>query len=124
MPLVIARVLYLNAVETQHVAEALVGVRGVANFKGRAILLRLVGVLLARVATGAKVAHVAVVVGLYITRSNVLVAVQRVVAGDLILPIQHRGCRHERAAKQLAFNLGRVLAPLILHRLGKQQHHL
>ena len=99
MPLIIAGVLYLDAVVAQHVAEASVGVRGVADFKGRAILLRLVGVLLSRVATGAKVAHVAVVVGLYITRSNVLVAVQRVVTGNLILTIQHRGCRHERAAK-------------------------
>ena len=75
MPLVIAGVLYLDAVVTHHVAEAFVGVRGIANFKGRAILLRLVGVLLAGIATGTKVAHVAIVIGLYVTRRNILVAV-------------------------------------------------
>ena len=99
MPLVVAGVLYLDTVVTHHVTEALVGVRGVANFEGRAVLLRVIGVLLARIAAGAKVTYVAVVVGLYVTGCDFLVAVQRVVAGNLVLTIQHRRCRHERAAK-------------------------
>ena len=76
MPLVIAVVLYLDVVVTHHVAETLVGVGGVANFEGRAVLLRVIGVLLARIATGTEVADVAVVVGLNVTRGNVLVTVE------------------------------------------------
>ena len=124
VPLVIAVVLYLYTVITHHIAEALIRVRGVANFKSRAILLRVIGVLLARIAAGAEVAYVAVVVRLNETRGNILVAVERVVAGHLVLPIQHRGCRHQRAAEQLAFDLGRVLAPPVLQLLRKQQHDL
>ncbi len=94
VPLVITVVLYLNVVITHHVAETLVGVGGIANFKRCAILLRIIGVLLARITAGTEVADVAVVVGLHVTRGNVLVTVKRVVAGHFVLTIQHRGCRH------------------------------
>ena len=97
MPFTIASIFNLNVVITEHVPEPLILIRGVTNFVSGSILLIIVGQLLSWISTSFKVAHVAIVVRLDITRGYVLIAIERVIAVNLVFTIKFGSCGHQRA---------------------------
>ena len=124
MPVIIRSRIDLNTVDTDHVAEWLAGVRGIAKLVVLPINLRGVGVLLAGIFTLLCVSDVADVIGLHKTIGHVVVTVERIVGVGFRITLEIGIGRRQRATKQFTLQFQRILSPLVIVPVWEQTHYL